>query len=50
MQSLFHDRLDLKLNTLQYTEATCGSLNLQTGSAEYCDFECPTLKANLPTQ
>ena len=42
-----HDRLDKKLNVEQYTDAPCGSLNLQTGQAEYCGFDCPTLKARM---
>lgn len=41
----FHDRLDLKLETLYYTDQPCGSPNRMTGKPEYCDFDCPTLKA-----
>jgi hypothetical protein len=42
-----HDRLDKKLTVEQYTDAPCGSLNLQTSQAEYCGFDCPTLKARM---
>lgn len=42
----FHNRLDLKLHAEAYTDAPCGSLNALTGKPEYCDFDCPTLKAN----
>ncbi len=42
-----HDHLDLKLHTLHFTSPECGSINLSTGKPEYCDSECPTLKANI---
>lgn len=46
-----HDRLDLKLTTLQYVSAECGSIKSITdpgtqvpeGKPEYCCFDCPTL-------
>jgi len=41
-----HDRLDLKLTTREFTDTPCGSLNRLTSKPEYCDFECPTLKAS----
>lgn len=40
----FHNRLDLKLTSEQYTAPNCGSLNLETGEPEYCNFNCPVLK------
>jgi hypothetical protein len=43
-----HDRLDLKLHTLEYTGPLCGSANLKTGKKEYCDFDCPVLKGTQP--
>ena len=47
MSHPFHDRLDLKLSSLAFTDATCGSLNNSTGVAEYCSFGCASLKAKL---
>lgn len=40
-----HDHLDKQMETVDYTAATCGSLNATTGKPEYCSFDCPTLKA-----
>lgn len=42
-----HDRLDKKLDTVHYTDARCGSLNLKTGQAEYCGYDCPALRARM---
>lgn len=42
-----HDRLDCILNTKQYTDAPCGSLNKETNEAAYCSTGCPTLKARI---
>lgn len=42
-----HDRLDKRLLTEAFTGATCGFLNLTTGQAEYCGYDCPTLKARM---
>lgn len=42
-----HDRLDLRLHTEAFTGATCGFLNLRTGQAEYCGYDCPTLKTRM---
>lgn len=42
-----HNRLDLKLKSWQYVDAPCGSINLDTGQAEYCTFTCPTLIARM---
>lgn len=42
-----HDRLDKKLDTRHYTHFSCGSLNVLTGQAEYCGYDCPTLKARM---
>jgi hypothetical protein len=39
----FHNRLDLKLSTNDYTAPECGAINLSTGKPEFCDFECPAL-------
>ena len=47
MSLAHHDRLDVKLHTLQHTRPECGSLNLWTGQAEYCGYDCPTLKARM---
>jgi len=42
-----HDRLDKKMHVRQYTDAACGSMNLETRQAEYCGYDCPTLKARM---
>ncbi len=42
-----HDRLDKILPTLHYTGTACGSLNLSTGQAEYCGYDCPTLRHRM---
>jgi hypothetical protein len=42
-----HNRLDCILTSKQYTDAPCGSLNLQTREAAYCSHGCPTLKARI---
>lgn len=43
----YHDRLDLKLGSENYTDAKCGSLHLGTGQKTYCCHQCPTLKADI---
>ena len=48
--SPFHNRLDLKLNVFEYTDAPCGSLNAKTGEPEYCTFSCPVLHGKEPSQ
>ena len=45
--SKFHDRLDLKLRSDAYTAPFCGSLNLDTGKAEYCEYSCQRLRERL---
>lgn len=40
-----HNRLDVKLESLEFTAPECGSINATTGKPEYCCFDCPTLKA-----
>jgi hypothetical protein len=42
-----HDRLDLKLSSEEFTAAACGSRNARTGKAEYCGYQCPTLKVRI---
>lgn len=49
MAATHHDRLDTLLSVLEFTDAPCGSLNLRTGQAEYCGFNCPTLKQRMLT-
>lgn len=44
MAHKFHNRLDLKLSTMEYSSAECGSLNLETGRKEFCDVDCPNAK------
>lgn len=42
-----HDRLDLKLQSRDYMNFPCGSMNLGTSLAEYCGYDCPTLVARM---
>ena len=41
-----HDRLDLKLQSMEYTDPACGSLNKITGMPEYCFQDCPALRGS----
>lgn len=43
----FHDRLDQKLQSDDYSCRFCGSWNPSTGKAEYCNYNCPTLAARM---
>lgn len=44
----YHDRLDLKMKSVEYSDKPCGSINVATGKPEFCDFECPTLHGKQP--
>lgn len=43
-----HNRLDLKLSTLEYTGPECGSISLLTGEPVFCDIDCPVLMEQEP--
>lgn len=43
----YHNRLDMKLHSDDYSCPLCGSLNPRTKQAEYCSFDCPTLRSRM---
>ena len=43
----FHDRLDLKQSSSEYSDVQCGSINQVTQKPDYCCFNCPTLKEKI---